>query len=256
MQRALTIAGSDSGGGAGIQADLKTFQRFEVYGASALTLVTVQNTETVSAVHLLPAELIVAQIDAVLDDLGADAAKTGALGSPEIVSAVAGAVRRHRLAPLVVDPVMVSKHGAPLCSPETVRALVKDLFPLAALVTPNAHEAKALLGGEVATEAQAREAAKALHVLGPAAVVVKNVAGPAGESVDVLWDGREFHRFAAPRQQTRNDHGTGCTFSAAITALLAQGKPLAEAVRLAKEYVSRAIEQAPGLGRGHGPVRH
>ncbi|HEY3451130.1 MAG TPA: bifunctional hydroxymethylpyrimidine kinase/phosphomethylpyrimidine kinase [Myxococcales bacterium] len=255
MKRALTIAGSDSGGGAGIQADLKTFQRFEVFGMSALTLVTVQNTETVSAVHLLPPDLVLAQIDAVVSDLGVDAAKTGALGSPEIVERVAFAVRRHRIASLVVDPVMVSKHGSPLCGPEAAQALVKELFPLAALVTPNAHEAKALLGGTVASEAEAREAVRALHALGPKAVVIKNV-GTAEESVDVLFDGRELHRFATPRLETRNDHGTGCTFSAAITALLALGVALPEAVRQAKAYVSKAMETAPGLGRGHGPVRH
>lgn len=255
MKTALTIAGSDSGGGAGIQADLKTFQRFEVFGMSALTLVTVQNTETVSEVHLLPGNLVVAQIDAVASDLGVDAAKTGALGSPEIVERVAFAVRRHRVAPLVVDPVMVSKHGSPLCSPETAQALVKELFPLAAVVTPNAHEAKALLGAAVTTEAEAREAARALQAMGPKAVVIKNVGG-AGESIDVLFDGRDFHSYATPRLETRNDHGTGCTFSAAITALLANGVALPDAVAQAKSYVTKAMERAPNLGRGHGPVCH
>lgn len=255
MKRVLTIAGSDSGGGAGIQADLKTFQRFGVFGMSALTLVTVQNTETVSAVHPLPPDLVAQQIEAVAADLGVDAAKTGALGSPEIIERVAAAVSKRSLGPLVVDPVMVSKHGAPLCAPEAVEALVTRLFPLAAVITPNVHEARALVGRAVETEAEAREAAKALLARGPRAVVLKGV-GAGDERVDLLFDGREFHRFAAPRLLTRNDHGTGCTFSAAIAALLARGEALPEAVRQAQAYVRRAIETAPGLGRGHGPVNH
>lgn len=255
MKRALTIAGSDSGGGAGIQADLKTFQRFEVFGTTALTLVTVQDTTSVGAVHLLPPALVRAQMEAVATDLGVDAAKTGALGSAEIVEAVAAGVRDLGLRQLVVDPVMVSKHGAPLCGPDAVEALVYELFPLATVLTPNVHEARALLGGELSTEAEARDAARALCAKGPRAVVIKGLRS-GDDSLDLLFDGREFHRMVGPRHETRNDHGTGCTFSAAICALLARGEALPDAVRKAKDYVSRAIATAPGLGHGHGPVNH
>lgn len=253
---ALTIAGSDSGGGAGIQADLKTFQRFGVYGTSALTLVTAQNTVGVLAVELLPTEIIVQQIAAVAEDFEVRAAKTGALGSTEIIEAVADAVEAHAIPRLVVDPVMISKHGDPLLDQGAVEVLKARLFPKAALVTPNLHEAAALLGRAVESEPAMRDAARAACDLGAAAALVKGGHLPGGQAVDLFYDGADFVRLAAPRIDTPHTHGTGCTYSAAITALLAREKTMVEAVREAKGFISRAIAGAPGLGHGHGPVDH
>jgi hydroxymethylpyrimidine/phosphomethylpyrimidine kinase len=253
---ALTIAGSDSGGGAGIQADLKTFQRFGVYGTSALTLVTAQNTLGVRGVALLSPELVVAQIAAVAEDFEVRAAKTGALGSAELIEAVAAAVEEHALPNLVVDPVMISKHGDALLAAGAIDVLKARLFPKASLVTPNLHEAAALLGREVGSEAEMRDAARAVCDLGAAAALVKGGHLPGGEAVDLLYDGSEFLRLAAPRIETPHTHGTGCTYSAAIAALLARGATLVDAVREAKEFISRAIAAAPGVGHGHGPVDH
>ena len=253
---ALAIAGSDSGGGAGIQADLKTFQRFDVHGTSVPTLVTAQNTLGVRAVDLLAPELVVAQIAAVAEDFEVRAAKTGALGSAEIIEAVAAAVEQHTLPNLVVDPVMISKHGDPLLAPGAVDVLKARLLPKASLVTPNLHEAAALLGRAVGSEAEMRDAARAVCDLGAAAALVKGGHLAGGEAVDLLYDGSEFVRLAAPRIETPHTHGTGCTYSAAIAALLARGETLVNAVREAKEFISRAIAGAPGIGRGHGPVDH
>lgn len=253
---ALTIAGSDSGGGAGIQADLKTFQRFGVYGASALTLVTAQNTLGVRDVCLLGPELVARQIAAVAEDLDVRATKTGALGSAGIIERVAQAIEQHGLDTLVVDPVMISKHGDALLAEDAVEALVRWLFPIATLVTPNLHEAGALLGKEVRTEERMRDAAKALRELGAAAVLVKGGHLPGDEAVDLLYDGADFVRLSAHRIDTAHTHGTGCTYSAAITALLARGETLVDAARLAKDYLTRAIREAPGIGHGYGPVNH
>ena len=253
---ALSIAGSDSSGGAGIQADLKTFQRFGVYGASALTLVTAQNTVGVRAIQLLGPELVEQQIAAVVEDLEVGATKTGALGSAELVEAVARSIRRHGLSPLVVDPVMISKHGAALLEKDAVDALKRLLFPLATLVTPNLHEASALLGRPVENEAQMRDAARALCDLGARAVLVKGGHLRGSEAVDLLYDSGEFLRLAAARVETPHTHGTGCTYAAAITALLARGESMAAAAREAKDFITRAIQSAPGLGHGHGPVNH
>jgi hydroxymethylpyrimidine/phosphomethylpyrimidine kinase len=253
---ALTIAGSDSGGGAGIQADLKTFQRFGVYGTSALTLVTAQNTVGVRAVELLSPELITRQIAAVAEDFEVRAAKTGALGSREIIGAVAAAVEEHALPKPVVDPVMISKHGDPLLDAGAIEILEARLFPKAALVTPNLHEAAALLGRAVGSEEAMRDAARAVCDLGAAAALVKGGHLPGGEAVDLFYDGSDFVRLAAPRIETPHTHGTGCTYSAAITALLARGETLLSAVREAKDFISRAIAGAPGIGHGHGPVDH
>ncbi|RTI41463.1 bifunctional hydroxymethylpyrimidine kinase/phosphomethylpyrimidine kinase [Thermus scotoductus] len=250
------MAGSDSGGGAGVQADLKTFFRFGVYGASALTLVTAQNTLGVQRVHLLPPELVYAQIQSVAEDLPVHAAKTGALGSGEIVAAVAEAVARFGLRPLVVDPVMVAKGGDPLLAEEAVAALKKRLFPLADLITPNRLEAEALLGRPIRTLEEAKEAAQALLALGPKAVLLKGGHLEGEEAVDLLATREGVQAYAAPRVATRNTHGTGCTLSAAIAALLALGKPLAEAVAEAKAYLTRALKTAPPLGHGHGPLNH
>ena len=253
---ALTIAGSDSGGGAGIQADLKTFQRFGVYGASAITLVTAQNTLGVRGVELLPPEFVAQQIGTVAEDFEVSAAKTGALGSAEIIEAVTVAIEAHAFASLVVDPVMISKHGYPLLTPEARDTLKTCLLPRASLVTPNLHEAAALLGRAVGNEDQMRDAARAVCDLGAGAALVKGGHLPGGNAVDILYDGSEFVRLAAPRIDTPHTHGTGCTYSAAITALLARGETLVDAVRQAKDFISRAIASAPGLGHGHGPVDH
>ena len=253
---ALTIAGSDSGGGAGIQADLKTFHHFGVYGTSALTLITAQNTLGVREVQLLRPELVAKQIEAVAGDFELCAAKTGALGSEEIIEAVAASVSEHAIPNLVVDPVMISKHGDRLLAKGAVDALQHLLLPRAALITPNLHEAAKLLGRPVESEDQMRDAARSVHDLGAAAVLVKGGQLPGEEAVDLFYDGAEFVRLAAPRIDTPHTHGTGCTYSAAITALLARGETLVDAVRQAKDFISRAIASAPGLGHGHGPVDH
>jgi hydroxymethylpyrimidine/phosphomethylpyrimidine kinase len=253
---ALTIAGSDSGGGAGIQADLKTFQRFGVYGASAITLVTAQNTLGVRGVELLAPEFVDQQIAAVAEDFEVRAAKTGALGSAEIIEAVTAAIEAHAFANLVVDPVMISKHGDPLLAPEARDALKTRLLPRASLVTPNLYEAAALLGRAVGNEAEMRDAARAVCDLGAGATLVKGGHLPGGNAVDVLYDGSAFVHLAAPRIETRHTHGTGCTYSAAITALLARGATLVDAVHEAKDFISRAIAAAPRIGHGHGPVDH
>jgi len=256
MRRALTIAGSDSGGGAGIQADLKTFAAYGVYGASALTAITVQNTVTVSAVQVLSAALVRAQIDAVLSDIGADAVKTGMLGSAAVVLAVADALAAHRPPWVVVDPVMIAKSGHTLLEPDAVAAIRERLLPRADLVTPNAPEAAALTGHEVHSVATAREAARRLHALGPKAVLVKGGHLPGDDVIDVLYDGHHLHELRGPRIPGPHTHGTGCTLASAIAAGLALGAGLEAAVIDARAYVAGAIAHAPGLGRGHGPLDH
>jgi hydroxymethylpyrimidine/phosphomethylpyrimidine kinase len=253
---ALTIAGSDSGGGAGIQADLKTFQALGVYGGSAITAITAQNTLGVRAVHEIPATVIAAQIDAVAEDLGADGAKTGMLSSAAIIATVADRVRHWDLARvLVVDPVMVAKSGDRLLRQDAVQALIRELLPLAAVVTPNVPEAEALVGHPIAGEDAVRQAAREIVALGPRSVVIKGGHLP-GDPVDVLFDGQEFYRFPATRVQTKNTHGTGCTFSAAIATQLARGASVVEAVGVAKRYLDEAIRRAVPIGHGHGPVLH
>ncbi|MGA3057848.1 MAG: bifunctional hydroxymethylpyrimidine kinase/phosphomethylpyrimidine kinase [Candidatus Limnocylindrales bacterium] len=254
--RALTVAGSDSGGGAGIQADLKTFAAFGVYGASAITAITAQNTIGIRAIHEVPAAVVAAQIDAVLDDIGADAVKTGMLSSPEIIETVADRLRAHAVAALVVDPVMVAKSGDRLLREDAVRALRELLLPLAAVVTPNAPEATVLSGIDVVGATSAREAARRIHALGPALVVVKGGHLEGATSDDLVFDGRTFEILSGRRVVTRNTHGTGCTFSAAIAACLARGLAPFEAVREARAYLQGAIEHAEPLGGGNGPVDH
>lgn len=251
---ALTIAGSDPSGGAGIQADLKTFHQFGVYGEAVITLLTVQNTVAVSRVEVLDPELVTAQAAAVIEDIRPHAVKTGALGNAAVIRAVAELMRRFRL-PLVADPVIISKHGAPLMKEDGARAFRAELLPLALLVTPNLHEASVLSGIEVSSLADMKEAAKRIHDLGPRAVLVKG-GHLAGEAVDVLYDGSNWTQFEAPRIATPHTHGTGCTYSAAITACLAGGMTLAESVGRAKAFITRAIREHPGLGRGAGPVNH
>jgi hydroxymethylpyrimidine/phosphomethylpyrimidine kinase len=254
---ALTIAGSDAGGGAGIQADLKTFQALGVYGASAIAAVTAQNTLGVRAVHEIPPPVVAAQIDAVAEDLGVDGAKTGMLASAEVIAAVADRIRRWHLDEvLVVDPVMVAKSGDRLLRADAVEALVSQLLPLAAVLTPNLPEAEVLVGRVLADDAAIRDAARRIVDLGPRAVLMKGGHRP-GETVDdLLFDGERFLELPGVRVHTMSTHGTGCTLSAAIAAGLARGLPLLEAVTQAKAYLSEALRQARPLGGGHGPVAH
>ena len=255
---ALTIAGSDSSGGAGIQADLKTFAALRVYGASALTAVTAQNTMGVQAVEILPAAFVLAQIDSVLSDLNVRAIKTGMLANADIVLAVVSRLKTTRI-PIVVDPVMVATSGDALLSEDAIAAVREQLLPVATLVTPNLPEAARLLAQPVAVdEAAMRTQADALVRLGCKAVLVKGGHGGGPEAVDILFDGQTMTRLARPRVATRNTHGTGCTLSAAIAAGLAHGLALAMAVEQAKDYLWTALQQADRLavGRGHGPVHH
>jgi len=255
MKVALTIAGSDSGGGAGIQADLKTFAAFGVFGTSAITAVTAQNTVGVRGVAVIAPEMVAAQIDAVLEDIGADAAKIGMLATASVASAVADAVERHQLRRLVLDPVMVATSGDRLLDESAVGVLRERLLSLATVVTPNVEEVRILTGVEVRTPADLAIAARELVARGARAALVKggHLDGPA---VDVLWDGTTITEFVADRVAGRSMHGTGCTLSAAITAGLATGLDLVAAARQAKDYVTRAIAEAPQLGRGHRPLRH
>ena len=255
VYRALTIAGSDSGGGAGIQADLKTFAAHGVYGTSALTAITSQNTRGVTDVWELPASLIESQIDAVITDIGADVVKTGMLSSSTVIEVVAAKARQHSLDALVVDPVMVAKGGDRLLRDDAVDALRSLLVPIAMVMTPNIPEAEALLGVKIETLEDAKEAAQALVGMGARAVVVKggHLKGPP---TDILYDGEEFRAYTSRRIETTSTHGTGCTFASAIAANLAKGLPLRQAVSLAKSYVTSAIRMAQPIGRGHGPLNH
>ena len=255
MRTSLTIAGSDSSGGAGIQADLKTFAAHRVFGMSAITAITAQNTLGVTRVTVLDPGMVTAQIDAVASDIGVDATKIGMLASAEIVTAVAAAIRRHALPHVVLDPVMIAKSGARLLDAAAVTALASELVPLADVITPNAPEAEALTGLRITTTADLQRAAARLVDMGARAAFVKggHLDGPA---IDVLWDGRTTTELAAERISTRHTHGTGCTLSSAIAARLALGDDLISAVRAAKHYVTRAIAAAPRLGKGHGPLQH
>ncbi len=255
MQCVLTIAGSDSGGGAGIQADLKTFAALGLFGTSAITAVTAQNTLGVTAVHVVPRDVVAAQIDAVVTDLRPAAVKIGMLSSPSIVEVVAEKLAEYRLDRVVIDPVMVAKSGDQLLRPEAVRTLVRLLLPLATVLTPNLPEAEALLGRPVRTLAELEAAAHDIAALGPIAVVVKG-GHSAGDPVDVLYTGGTVTHFPAARIVTRHTHGTGCTFSAAIAGYLAMGNSIPDAVGAAKRYLTGAIKHAPNLGSGHGPVDH
>ncbi len=253
---ALTIAGSDSGGGAGIQADLKTFAAHGVYGTSALTAVTAQNTVAVTGIEELSPSLVGLQIDAVVSDIGVDALKTGMLSSKRLIEVVAAKLEEHRLERLVVDPVMVAKSGVRLLDVEAVSALSEDLIPRALVVTPNLPEAESLVGFPLEDEASIVEAAKRLVDMGAKAAVVKGGHGRGEESVDVLYHRGRVRRYRAPRIPTKNTHGTGCTFSAAIAAQLALGSELEEAVERAKAYLTEALSTGLALGKGHGPLNH
>jgi hydroxymethylpyrimidine/phosphomethylpyrimidine kinase len=257
MKTALTIAGSDSSGGAGIQADLKTFQALGVYGMSAITAVTVQNTCEVAAVQEIDPAIVRDQILCLFDDIPIAAVKIGMVSSVALIEAIAGALAAVKSPPVVLDPVMISKSGYPLLRDDARQSLVQRLFPLAAVVTPNIHEAQALVGWEIGDRDGMRRAAREIRRLGADKVVVKGGhLGADADAVDILFDGEDFRELATPRVDTPNTHGTGCTFSAAIAAHLALGLPFFEAVSRAKTYISGAIANALDLGRGHGPTHH
>lgn len=253
IPRALTIAGSDSCGGAGIQADLKTFAALGVHGMSALTAITAQNTKTVTAIQDVQPEIIKAQIEAVIEDIGVDAAKTGMLHTADIIRVVANQVKLHRF-PVVVDPVMVAKSGARLLKPEAGKALIELLIPLATVITPNAPEAEAIIGSKVKTVDDAMDAARQLAEMGPKAVVVKGGHIQGEKAIDILYFEGQIHRLEGVKYSVSTTHGTGCSFSAAIAAELAKGNGVVEAVKLAKDFVGKAIRFGVAVGSGHGPV--
>ena len=257
VPRALTVAGSDSGGGAGIQADLKTFAELGVFGMSAITALTAQNTVGVHGVHEVPAEFVALQLDVVLGDIGADVVKTGMLSNAAIIEAVVKAMGAHDIQRLVVDPVCASKHGDPLLRPEAVDAMRTGIIPLAEIVTPNLGEVTVLTGVEVRTRADLSTAARAVKDLGPQWVLIKGGhLDDDEEAVDLLFDGQSEILISGPRHPTTDTHGTGCTLASAIAAHRALGLDVEPAVRAAKEYVSGAIAHGLRLGRGIGPVDH
>ncbi len=256
MPSVLAIAGSDSGAGAGIQADLKTFGALGVYGTTAITAVTAQNTLGVTVVQELSREVVAAQIEAVVTDIRPDAVKTGLLTSIPIVEVVAAKVREHRLPNLVVDPIMVASSGEPLLRSDALSALRDVLLPLASVVTPNLAEAAVLSGRDVASEGDRRRAAQEIVGLGADAVVITGGHLAGDMALDLLFDGRQFRSYAASRIETGGAHGTGCTFASALAVFLARGEPLAEAVGQAKDYVTEALRHAYPIGRGPGPLHH
>lgn len=255
VKRVLTIAGSDSGGGAGIQADLKTITVLGAFGMSVVTALTAQNTRGVMGIHEVPAAFVAMQFDAVASDIGVDAAKTGMLSSVEILQVVAAKVKQYGIEMLVVDPVMVAKGGARLIREDAREAVIKELIPLACVVTPNIPEAEILSGIAITGPEDMQKAAVIIHKQGARHVVVKG-GHLSGAAVDILYDGRRFHDFTTERIATRDTHGTGCTFSAAIATGLALGKSVYDAVDAAKKYIQEAIRHAYRIGGGHGPTNH
>jgi hydroxymethylpyrimidine/phosphomethylpyrimidine kinase len=255
VYKALTIAGSDSGAGAGIQADLKTFAALGVYGTSVITAITAQNTKGVTRILELPQDLIAAQIDAVIEDIGADAFKTGMLASSVIIEVVAGKIREHQLQNLVVDPVMVAKSGDLLLRKDAIEALRSLLIPLATIVTPNLPETEQLTGIQPSNLKKTKEAAMQIVSMGARSVVIKG-GHRKGPATDIFYDGKKFRELSAARIRTAHTHGTGCTFSAAIAANLARGEKLERAVVLAKRYITQAIRKGFAIGAGQSPVHH
>ena len=255
IPKAMTIAGSDSGGGAGIQADLKTFAALGVYGTSVLTAITAQNTIGVTAVHEVPADVVAAQFDAVFSDIGPTAVKTGMLASSSIIECVVSQLERHSVPWLVVDPVMVAKSGDSLLRDGAIETMRLRLVPQASVITPNIPEAEALTGSRITTEAEVRRAAEKIFAMGAKTVVVKG-GHREGPATDLYYDGSSFREFSAPRIDTANTHGTGCTFASAIAAGLARNMSVLDAVALAKDYVTEAIRRSFPIGRGHGPLNH
>ncbi len=253
MRRILTIAGSDSGGGAGIQADLKAITLLGGFGMSVITALTAQNTLGVYGIHEIPSSFVEKQMEVVLSDIGADAIKTGMLAHSEIIRVVARKIRQYGLKYVVVDPVMVAKSGDSLLRKDAREALIRELIPLAWIVTPNLPEASVLAGFKVASVEEMRKAARRIHQLGAKHVVVKG-GHLKGKAVDLLYDGKRFEEIVAPRVETKNTHGTGCTFASAIATLLARGDAVDEAVRKAKNFITMAIQTGLNLGKGHGPT--
>lgn len=254
MYKALTIAGSDSGGGAGIQTDLKTFAALGVYGTSAITALTAQNTVGVHGIHAVPAAFVAAQMEAVLTDIPIDAAKTGMLGDLELISTVAEMLIKFDVNKLVVDPVMVAESGDRLLPADAVEALCKKLLPLALVVTPNLPEAGVLLGREINTVEEMISAAKEIQQFGCRTVLVKGGHLPGEEMVDIFYDGHTIHRFAEPKLPTKHTHGSGCTYASAITAELAKGHSPLAAVKTAKRFITKAIAHGLDVGSGYGPT--
>jgi hydroxymethylpyrimidine/phosphomethylpyrimidine kinase len=254
--KALTIAGSDSGGGAGIQADIKTFQELKVYGMTAITAITAQNTLGVQDVYPLPVETILNQLKSIADDLPPQSLKTGMLFSSELIEAVSDSIKAFNWGKVVVDPVMVAKGGARLLQEEAVQAVKKKLLPLATIVTPNIPEAEVLTGKQIITLEDRKDAAKMLIDYGVEHVVIKGGHGQEEMAVDLYYNGSEFETLSSPRVNTKNTHGTGCTFSAAITANLAKGCSVFEAVHRAKAFIHLAIKHDLNIGSGHGPTNH
>ncbi len=256
MNKVLTVAGSDSGGGAGIQADLKTFAALRVYGTSAITAVTAQNTSSVTGVHTLPAEFVVKQVEAVVEDIGVDALKTGMLANSDIIKAIAGVVKKYSLGPLVVDPVMVAQSGDVLMEKEAITALREELLPLAAIVTPNLDEAAILAGGDVKTLEDMKSAARTIFSLGPEWVLIKGGHMAGSTVTDILYDGSEYSYFSSQRLDVTNTHGSGCTYAAAIAAMLTRKPSVPEAVGQAREYLLAALAEGVDIGLGSGPLHH
>jgi hydroxymethylpyrimidine/phosphomethylpyrimidine kinase len=256
LTQALTIATSDSGGGAGIQADIKAIHANGVFALSVLVAITAQNTKNVSMVHVLPRDIIEAQIDAVFDDFKIRGIKTGMLYSAEIVKTVSDKLRALKVKNLVVDPVMISKSGSVLLKPDAIELVKRDLFPLATVVTPNIHEAQRLADMDIATLEDVKEAARRIHTLGCQTVLIKGGHLAAQPATDLLYDGNSFTTIAGEFIDTPNTHGTGCTYSAAIAAQLAKGKPLVDAVLSSKHYITEAIRHSLSIGHGHGPTHH
>lgn len=263
MYKVLTIAGSDSGGGAGIQADLKTFSAFKVYGMSVLTAITAQNTCGVTGIEELSLDIIEKQLEAVLNDIGTDAVKTGMLANPGIVSLIADIIERYGLSNVVVDPVMIAKSGDALLSEDAVAAIKEKLIPLATVVTPNLPEAEAIAGVKIRTVKEMKEAAVEISGLGCKCVVVKGGHlceegrnGDLCEAVDIIYEGGKFTSLCERFIKSQNTHGTGCTFASAIAAGLAKGYLPLEAIKVAKSFITEAIRTAPNIGKGHGPVNH
>jgi hydroxymethylpyrimidine/phosphomethylpyrimidine kinase len=258
IKKALTIAGSDSGGGAGIQADLKTFQELGVYGMSALTAITAQNTTGVQAVFPMTAEAVSKQIESIGSDMGTDALKTGMLFDADIIKAVSAIISHYKWTKLVVDPVMIAKGGASLLQENAMAALKDHLLPLAHIITPNIPEAEAITGIKISSFADRKDAARRICAMGAGHVVIKggHDAGNTEAAADLLFDGSSFDVFEGRRVDTVNTHGTGCTFSAAITAGLAKGQDVKNSVRLAKDFIQAAIENDLLIGSGHGPTNH
>lgn len=255
IKRVLTIAGSDSGGGAGIQADLKTITVLGGFGMSVITALTAQNTLGVHGIHEVPVDFIEKQFDAVASDIGVDAAKTGMLSSSEIMRTVAEKVTEYRIKKLVIDPVMVAKGGGMLIKQEAKKTLIEELLPLAFVITPNVPEAEELTGMEIITVEDMKKAAQTIHRMGAQNVFLKG-GHMSGDALDILYDGKNIHEFTSERFDTKNTHGTGCTTSAAIATGLAQGMNVFEAVRRAKDYITTAIKYSLPIGSGHGPTNH